>query len=262
MFPFFELFPGFIIYTFGLTITICFFLFLWMLKKLSKKFGYDYSIFTWNILWYFLSVFIFSRLFYVIWKWNDLKYIKDPYEFFIMNDYNFSLVWAILGFFLILIINIKYRKEKIEKYIDAVCLSFLFIWFVWFIWAFLGWQVYGRETNFGFEILYTHSFTPVPFEVPVFPLPIVYSITLFILFSVIYILSVFVHIKSLLWYLGFIAFGSIMLIFEFYSWKYDILKNYLWINITQLFSIFLIFFCVYRLFLVFKTEDKERILLK
>ena len=261
MFPFFELSSNFIIYTFWLTITICFFLFLWMLKKLSKKFGYDYSIFTWNILWYFLSTFIFSRLFYVIWRWNDLKYIKDPFEFFIMNNYNFSLVWAIIGFFLILLINIKSRKESLEKYIDAVSISFLFILFIWFIWAFLGWQVYGKETHFGIEILYTHPFTPVPFEVPIFPLPIVYSIIFFILFSIIYILSIFVHIKSLLWYLGFVAFASIMLIFESFSWKYDILKNNIWINITQFFSIFIIIFCIYKLFIIFKNNNKERVLL-
>jgi prolipoprotein diacylglyceryltransferase len=62
-----------------------------MLKKLSTKYSYDVSIFVNNILWYFLSVFFFSRLFYVISKWNDLKYINNPAEFFIMSDYNFSL---------------------------------------------------------------------------------------------------------------------------------------------------------------------------
>ena len=232
-----------------------------MLKKLSKKFGYEYDIFTKNILWYFLSIFIFSRLFYVIWKWNDLKYIKDTFEFFIMSDYNFSLVWAIIGFFLVLAINIKFQKENLEKYIDAVGISFLFVLFIWFIWAFLWWQVYGKETSFGIELLYTHSFTPVPFEVPIFPLPIVYSIIFFILFSITYILSTFIHIRALLWYLSFIAFASVMLIFETFSWKYDILKNFVWINITQLFSIFIIVFCIYRLYMTFKKEGKERIIL-
>ncbi|USN57922.1 MAG: hypothetical protein H6767_06250 [Candidatus Peribacteria bacterium] len=95
MFPFFEPISGVIIYTFGLTLTICFFMFLWMLRKLSGRFGYDFSFFTTNIVWYFLSVFFFSRLFYVIAKWNDMKYIKDPFQFFIMSDYNFSLFGAI-----------------------------------------------------------------------------------------------------------------------------------------------------------------------
>jgi len=67
-----------------------------MLKKLSIRFGNDFSIFSNNIVWYFLSVFIFSRLFFVISKWNELKYIKDPFDFFIMNDYHFSLVGAFI----------------------------------------------------------------------------------------------------------------------------------------------------------------------
>ena len=255
MFPFYEIYPWYIIYSFWITLVICFFLFLWMLKKLSSKFWYEYSFFTNNILWYFLSVFIFSRIFYVISKWNHLKHIKDHYEFFVMNDYNFSLIWAIIGFFLILGISLKSRKEKLEKYIDAISLSFLFVLFIWYIWAFLWWQVYGRETWFWIEILYTHSFTPVPYEVPIFPLPIIYSIIFFILFSIFYIFSIFINIKSLLWYLSFIAFSSIILIFEFFSWKYDILKNYYGININQLFCIFIICFCIWQIYKLLKKKQ-------
>jgi len=261
LFPFFEILSWIRIYSFGLTLTICFFLFLWMLHKLSKRFHYDTSFFTKNIVWYLMSIFIFSRLFYVIWKWNDLKYIRNPIDFFIMNDYNFSLFWAIFWFFIVLIINLKLRKEfqlpskwKITEYIDGVVLSFIFILIIGFIWAFLWWQVYGRETHIGIEIMYNHPFTPVPFQVPIFPLPIVYAISFFLLFSTLYISSMFVKIRWFIWYVGLIAFASILLIFEFFSWKYDILKDSTFISFPQVFSMVLIVICGYKLYQILVSD--------
>ena len=186
MFPLIEPIDWILIYTFWITIMICFFLFVWMLKKLSIRFWYDFLLFKKNILWYFLSVFFFSRLAFVVWRWNDLKHIKNPLEFFVMNDYNFSLIWAIFWFFLVFYITSRIRKENLDKYIDWIALSFFFILFIWFFGALLWWQVYGNETMYGIEILYSHPFTPVPYQVPIFPLPIVYSIVYFILFSILY----------------------------------------------------------------------------
>jgi hypothetical protein len=254
MFPFFEPIEWFIVYSFWITISICFFLFLWMLKKLSYRFNYDYSIFTRNILWYFLSIFLFSRLFYVIWKWNDLKYIKRPLEFFIMNDYNFSLFWAIFWFFIILILNLKLRDKKIRDYIDWITISFLFILIFWFIWAFFWWQVFWRETSFGIEILYSNPYTPVPYQVKIFPLAIIYSIIFFIEFSVLYILSMFIKIKWFLWYIWLIVFWSIILIFEYFTWKYDILKDFININFAQVFSIIIILIAITQLYKVLKEK--------
>jgi len=257
LFPFFEPIPWIQIYSFGLVLTVCFFLFLWMLIKLSKKFNYKSSFFTDNIFWYFMSVFIFSRLFYVIWKWNDLKYIRNPIDFFIMNNYNFSLFWAIVWFFIVFFIFIKIKKEKAVEYIDWIVLSFVFILFVGFVWAFLWWQVYGRETSIGIEVIYNHPFTSVPFQVPIFPLAIVYSIIYFILFSILYIVWIFVKVKWFIWYIGLIAFASILLIFEFFSWKYDILRNSTLINLTQLYSIILIIICVYKLFQIIRIKNSK-----
>ncbi len=262
MFPFLEPINWFIIYTFGLTLSICFFLFLWMLKKLSIKIGYDYLIFQKNILWYFLSVFFFSRLFYVIWKWNDLKYIKDPFEFFIMTDYNFSLSWAIIWFLLVLYITLKIRKEKLNNFIDWVVISFFFILFIAYIWALLWWQIYGKETFYGIEISYNHPFTPVPFPVPIFPLPIIYSILFFILFSISYISSMYIHIKWIIWYVWLITMSSLFLIFEFFNWQVDIFKYSIWINLMQTFSIFLIIFSWYRLLKILKINEKDKTIIK
>jgi hypothetical protein len=227
-----------------------------MLKKLSIRFGYDYIIFQKNILWLFLWVFFFSRLFYVIWKWHDLKYIKNPFEFFIMSDYNFSLAWAIIWFLVVFFILIKIRKEKLNNFIDWLAISLFFVISIGFIWALFGWQAYGRETLLGIEISYSHPFTLVPFQVPVFPLPIVYSILFFLLFCITYIASMYVHIKWIIWYIWLIIFSSILLIFEFFSWKYDILKNLTWINLNQSLSMLFIIFCSYRLFLVFSSNEK------
>lgn len=127
MYPYFELFYGIKIYLFGLTLGICFFLFLWNLKRLSKRFGYSFGFFSQNILWYFLSVFVFSRLFYVISRWSDMKFIKNPYQFFIMSEFNFSLFGAILGFLVVTYILLRLEKGKLKRYIDGIVLAFFFI---------------------------------------------------------------------------------------------------------------------------------------
>lgn len=246
------------IYTFWLTLTICFFLFLWMLKKLSYRYHYSTDIFWKNLFWFFISTFIFSRLFYVISKWNELKYIRNPLDFFLMNDYNFSLFWALFGFFLVLYVNIKLRKEKLEEYIDGVSIAFLFILWIWYIGAFLGGQVYGRETSFWIEVMYNHPFTSVPFQIPIFPLAIIYSSLFFIVFSSVYISSLFLRIKWLLWYISIAIFATFIFIFEFFSGKYDILKDHTPMNLPQLFSIILLGFIGFQIYnLYFKNNSSN-----
>jgi len=142
-----------------------------------------------------------------------MKFIKDPFQFFIMNEFNFSLFGAIFWFLLVLKILTRLEKSSITRYIDGVVLSFLFILVIWYIGAFFWGQVYGRETMMWIEILYSNAYTPVPYQVPVFPLPIVYTIMSFILFSGMYMLSLFIHIR---WYIGYIwlmLFGAMIIIF-------------------------------------------------
>jgi len=254
MYPFFELIGWYQIYTFWLSITISFFVFIWMLKKLSFRFWYDYLIFKKNILWLFLWTFFFSRLFYVISKWNDFKYIKNPFEFFIMNDYNFSLAWAIFWFAVVFWILLKLRKEKLNNFVDWLALSFFLVLIIWFVWALLGGQVYWRDTTYWIEIIYNHSTANIPYLVPVFPLPIIYTILFFILFSTSYIWTMYVNTKALIWYTWMIIFSSLILIFDFFSWKYDIFKESIWINLMQIFSVLIIGFCIYRLSLIFKEK--------
>jgi len=258
MYPFFELFSDFQIYTFWVSLSICFLLFFFMLRKVSTRYSFDMTVFTKNILWYFLSVYFFSRLFFVISAWNDLKYINSAIDFFIMSDYNFSLIWAIFWFMVVLYINTRLRQEKLDKYIDGIVLAFLFVAIFGFIWAFFGWQVYGKETNFWIEILYTQAFTTIPYTLPIFPLAIVYSILTFVLFSVLYIYSLIIKVKWFIGYIGLLIFAILTLILQVFSGKYDIFKVSIWMDFNQIRAIFLIWFSWYKLYQIAKNKDKNK----
>ena len=243
---------------FWIALVACFFLFVWILQHLSKRFGYDTSFFIKNIVWYFLAVFLFSRLFFVISRWSDMKFIKDPFEFFVMSNYNFSLFGAMFGFFLVMLINAKLEKVSIWKYIDAVVLSLFFVLPIGYIGALLGGQVYGRETTMGIEMLYTHSYTLVPYQVPVFPLPIVYSIVTFLTFCGLYILRVLVHVPTLIGYGWLLLFCAFTLILEFFSGKYDIFSSFLPFNLNQFLALILACFCAYQLYHIYISDFQKK----
>lgn len=176
-----------------------------------------------------------------------MKYIKNPIEFFIMSDYNFSLYWALFWFFIVLIYSLKVNKIRSDKYIDVTVLSFLFVATLWYIGSFFGWQVYGRETSTGLEVLYTHPFTLVPYEVPIFPLALVYAAITFVLFAILYSLSTIINIRGLIGYIGFISFNAIVLILEHFSGKYDIIKINQFFNMNQLLALIFIIYATYKL---------------
>lgn len=260
MYPFFELFSGFYIYTFWISLTVCFFLFLWMLKRLCHRFGINDTFFFNRILWYFLSIFLFSRVFYVMSRWGDFKYMKDPIEFFFMNDYNFSLIGAFFWFFLVLYISVILHNLRSGKYVDVSVLSFLFASIVWYIGAFFGGQIYGKETSYGIEVLYGNAFSPVPYEVPVFPLALVYSMVFFILFSALYMLAMFVSVRGIIGYTGIVLIGAIFMIFETFNGKYDFFKVELWINFNQIGAIAFIVVWIFGLYRIYKTPKSTEII--
>lgn len=253
LYPFFEFF-GARIYTFGIALTLCFFAFLWNLQRLEKRFWYSFTFFSHNILWYFLSVFFFSRFFYVIGRWNDMKFIKDPFEFFIMSEYNFSLFGAIFWFLVVLVTLCRIEKTPVSRYIDGTVLAFLAALCIGYVGSIFGWQVYGRETVLWIEIIYTNENASVPFQVPIFPLPIIYSIVSFILFSGMYILSLFIHVKGFIGYLGLLIFSSMILIFEFFSGKQDIISVISVFNLPQIFALVLAGASGYQLYKIFKKD--------
>jgi len=186
-----------------------------------------------------------------------MKFIENPMQFFIMSDYNFSLPWAIIGFIVVLLINVKMEKTTVKKYIDGLTLSFLFVAIFGYIGAFFGGQVYGMVTSFGIEILYTHPHTLVPSQVPVFPLPIIYAITSFVVFSGLYILSMFVQIRWFIGYMGIILFSSLLLIFEFFSGKFDVFKLEININLTQICAIIFIVIAAIELYKIVQEPESK-----
>jgi len=257
MFPKINFFWLFDIYIFWLTIVFCFFAFLWMLKKFSIRFWYDYKFFINSILWYFLSTFFFSRLFYVIANWKDMQHIDNPFSFFIMSDYYFSLYWAIFWFLLVLLFNIKLFKKDIRPYIDWVVLSFLFVAILGYIWALFGGQVYWKITDYWIEIPYTSSSISVDLSWELFPLPIIYALFSFLLFVVLDILSMYIKVRGLLWYLWLGIFSALVLVFDFLSGKTDMFKISYWLNFSQILAIIFIIYSFYWIFQIIKKWEKK-----
>ncbi len=186
--------------------------------------------------------------------------MKDPVEFFFMNDYNFSLIWAFFWFFLVLYISVILHNLRSGKYVDVSVLSFLFASIIWYFWAFLGGQVYGKETNYGIEVLYSNAFSPIPYEVPVFPLAIIYCLVFFVLFSVLYMLAMFVSVRGIIGYTGLILIGAIFIVLENFSGKYDFFKTELWINFNQIGAIAFIIVGIYGLYRIYKTPKSTEII--
>jgi len=251
MYPTFEVY-GIPVYTFWISLTICFFLFIWMLKKLCGRFGINDTFFFNRLLWYFLSVILFSRIFYIIGHWNEFAFMESAKHFFMINNYQLSLIGAFFGYFLVLFGSIIYYNLRSAKYIDASVLSFLFSAVVWYVWAFLWGQIIGKDTNFWIEIMYSTSYS----QVPIFPLALIYALCFFLLFCVLYMLSVFIHIRGILWYSGLVAIGAIFLIFEYFNVRQDFFQtnfSYISLSLTQLWSIGLIIFGVCGLWRIYKT---------
>ena len=258
MFPIIELWFLGSVHTFWLTLMLCFFIFVLIAKKISTRLWVNFSYFSNRLLIFFLSTVIFSRIFYVVSYWNDYKYLESPISFFFMSDYNFSLMWAIFWFFLVLFFTTITHKIKNWRYVDISVLAFLFSSFVWYIWAFLWWQVYWRETQYGIEVIYNNPFSPVPYETWVFPLALFYAAWVFILFSILYISAMFVKIRWIVGYLGLWLFASLVLILEQFSWKYDYFYQNFWYSLNMVFSIILIIFSFNWLLKIWFSTNKEK----
>ena len=242
MYPSFTLF-GVTVYTFWLALSASLGLFIWMLYRLSLKFGINTNFFLGNILFFFLSSFLFSRIFYILAEWRDYKFIfsEGVFKFFFMSDYNFSLIWAFFWFLLVLYIYIRKFKLSSNKYIDAVILSFLFAAIVWFLWAFLGGQICGKPTDLSIGISYVNfPDSKCPFTSPTFPLALIYTIISFLLFSALYIVRQFINIEGFVGYIGILIFACVLFIGEFFSGNMDIFRSFIPLNLNQIGAIVLL----------------------
>lgn len=242
MYPNIEIFSV-TIYTFGLALSLSFILFFFMLYKLSEKFGINANFFLGNVLWFFLSMFVFSRFFYIIAEWRDFQFLwsQGILKFLLMSDYNFSLMWGILGFMVVLTLQLKRFKMSARKYIDAIVLAFLFASVIGFIGAFFGGQIYGRPTDSFIGISATSDVSNTPYTSPMFPLALLYSFVSFVLFFCLYLIRKFTKIEGLVGYIGILFFSIILFCAEFYSGGTDIFKAYMFFNLNQIGSVFLFF---------------------
>jgi prolipoprotein diacylglyceryltransferase len=88
------------LHTFGLFLVIAIVCFGYMLQKMCKKVSINPNFFLGSALTFVLSTFLVSRLVFVLLEWRDYQYIvQDSFlNFFVMSDYNMSLMGGIIGF--------------------------------------------------------------------------------------------------------------------------------------------------------------------
>ncbi|HRI35562.1 MAG TPA: prolipoprotein diacylglyceryl transferase [bacterium] len=235
MYPQFELF-GITVYSFGLTLSVSFLAFFFLLYRLSLKIGINTNFFLGNALWFFLSSFVFSRLFYVISEWRDFQFIFSEgfFRFFFMSDYNFSLIGGIFGFLLVLFVFTKFRKLPGNKFIDAVSLAFLGAAFIGFIGAFLGGQILGAPTESALGISYPADTVNNPYTSPVLPLGLFYAVFSFALFCILYIVRTVVRVDGIIGYLAILLFSSAYLVGEEFSGRPDLFEGLVGASLAQI----------------------------
>lgn len=257
MYPQFELF-WVTIYSFWIALSLAFVLFFWMLYRLSLKFWINTNFFLNNIFFYFISIFLFSRLFYILAEWREYKHIFNEWvlKFFFMSDYNFSLIWGIVWFMMVMYFKIKKYKLKSEKYIDAAVLAFLFAAVVWYIWTFLWGQILWKSTTLSIGVIYTSPFNKSSLAWPIFPLAVIYSIICAVLFVWLYITRIFIKIEWFVGFLWIILFCSLLIIFEFYNWVIDdSFSSYVHLSMTQLWALWLIIYAGRWISKIYKQES-------
>lgn len=240
MFPFFSIpFTEIRVYTFWLGLTISFICFIYMLKKMSKKVGVNENFFVGNILLFVISTFVFSRIVFILAEWRDYKYLVQDrlLNLLIMTDYNLSFVGGVLGFGIILFIKLRQYQQPHERYLDTVVSSFLFAWVIGYIAAFLWGQIYGRPTSLPIGIVYQGDDANIPYTSAVVPLAPLYAIASFIMFSVLYIVKELFKIPGLIGYLWIWLFSIVLLLGEFFSGTEDVMRSWIWLNITQVAAI-------------------------
>ena len=164
-------------------------------------------------------------------------------------------MWAIFWFFLVLFISIISKWLRAWKYVDATVISLLFTISFGFIWAFLGGQVYWKPTVLWKWILYNTAISNVPYQVEVFPLPIVYAAIFFVLFMASYMIAMFTNIRWIVWYCSLVIFSSVILFFEKYSWQTDMFFNKIWLNLSQISAIWLIILSIIGIIRLYKAPN-------
>lgn len=188
----------------------------------------------------FFSTFFFSRLFYVISHPLDFSAQDSLLAFFIMPDYNLSLMWWIFWFIGALYLSVKKWNLRWNIYIDIVAISFLFAWIIWYLWAFMWGQIIWAPTDSSFWILLNNP--NLEYQVPLLPLALFYSWACLILFIISYILRRLILIDWLVWYSAIFIFSIIIISFDQLWWtKYWLFVEYTRLSLSQIWAIIMIF---------------------
>ncbi len=179
--------------TYGVGLIVTFILFYWMLWRLGRKYEINTSFFSVNLLAFFLTTTLVSRLFHVILYYGLPTKSAFTFEFpilsfFLMSDFYFSLGGAIVGFLIVLLILLR-NKEPADRddVLDIVAISWLFGSIVGYLGAFFGGQTYGIRSEWILSVDYINN--PILAEFPRFPLAVVYAICIIFIFSLCYIVK-------------------------------------------------------------------------
>lgn len=178
--------------TFGVSLTISFFLFYWMLRRLGRKYTINTAFFSVNLLSFFLTTFFVSRFLHVVLyaglPTKSAFSLEYPIlSFFLMSDFYFSAGGAVLAFFGLFWWHMRQREvADREEALDITVIAWAFAAIMAYFGAFLGGQVYGVRSDGLFAVDYINN--PILAEVPRFPLAIVYVLATLAIFSLIYII--------------------------------------------------------------------------
>ena len=80
----------------------------------------------------------------------------------------------------------------------------------------------------------------IPYTSPIFPLALLYTLACFVLFTVLYIVRIFVDMEGLVGYVGLAAFACVLLAGEVFTGNTDIFQSYLHMDLNQIIAVFLL----------------------
>ncbi len=242
------------LYTFGVFMLIAWAIFFSLLHSFSLKKGIVQHVFI-DIVSFILVPLFIGRLFHILAQWREEKFIFMDlvegggfFEFLskliLTVNYNLSFAGCILGFFIVFFFKTRKNIENRPIYYDAIVPAFLITSIIWYIGAFFGWQTYGIPYDGLFSIVYNTKESIVPFRNGLFPLPILYVVSILLILLYLYRISKKAHSlpHGFIGYMGFWLFGILLFLAEFLNGSSDMLGSLLWINFNQILGLFLISF--------------------
>jgi Prolipoprotein diacylglyceryl transferase len=244
-------FFGITIYTFGTILACSWLLFVVLLHRFSWKQGFTKPIFA-RIIPYTISLFFFSRFFYILSEWVEEKYVLQELFhgnilwflkwFFITQDYHFSLFGAIFGFAIVFLFMSRSTKEDRLPYLDVIVFAGLYSALLGYFGALLGGQVYGIAWDSPISLMYDHKNSIVTARSALFPLPAVYMLAVAGILFFLTRLSQMTRLPA--GYTGSFGaglFGAMLFLFEFASGtRKDIFYDYFALGMSQIGGVILI----------------------